>query len=270
MEKNICLFIPYHKDYHSIHTINFVLETKHQPYTKPISQSVYKVHYVRSGKGYIHIMGKDIELNKGDLFFTFPAVPFSIESKENFSYMYISFLGSRANMIMDKLKINDYNFIFHGCNAIYSFWENGLKTHEDLTDLIAESILLYTFTYLGGKTLSEIKKPNTKNQFTMKIKKYIDDNFSNPSLSLKDISDEFSYDKKYISSIFKKNTGIGISKYLNTLRIQHACTLISQGFTSISDIAVHCGYSDPQYFSKVFKSHTGLTPSAYIENRISR
>ena len=109
MDNNICHFIPYHKDYHSIHTINFVLETKQQPYSLLKSQAVYKIHFVCGGKGNLHIPGKILSLSKGDIFFTFPGTPFCIETVEDFSYMYISFLGSRANMIMNKLKISAHN-----------------------------------------------------------------------------------------------------------------------------------------------------------------
>ena len=54
---------------------------------------------------------------------------------------------------------------------------------------------------------------------------------------------------------------------LNTVRIQHACTLIEQGFTSVSDIASCCGYADPEYFSKVFRGKMGVSPGAYIHSQ---
>ena len=51
--ENICHFIPYHKDYHSIHTINFVLENKQLPLTTLKSEAVYKMHYVTKGTGFL-------------------------------------------------------------------------------------------------------------------------------------------------------------------------------------------------------------------------
>ena len=113
MQENICRFIPFHKDLHSIHTVNFVLETTVKTDTRLKSESVYKVYYVCSGNGIIHTPGKKTSLTKGDIFFTFPAYQFAIESKENFSYMYISFVGLRTNMIFENLKISNTNFIFH-------------------------------------------------------------------------------------------------------------------------------------------------------------
>ncbi len=266
MDENICLFVPYHKDYHSIHTINFVLETKKQVYTSLMAQSVYKVYYVCSGNGAIHTMGQVNELHRGDVFFTFPAVPFCIESGSDFSYMYISFLGSRANMIMEKLKISAHNFIFSDCGDMEAFWQNGFSINPELTDLISESILLYTFSFLGNRYIPADSKSRSNN-VALTIKKYIDDNYSNADLSLDSISAEIAYNKKYVSTVFKRDIGIGISEYLNIIRIQNACTLIRQGFTSVCDIAACCGYTDPQYFSKVFKQQIGMSPSSYVKSK---
>lgn len=266
MNENICHFIPYHKDYHSIHTINFVLETKPQIYDSLKPQSVYKIHFVRSGKGNLYIADRVIPLQPGDVFFTFPAVPFCIESVESFSYMYISFLGSRANMIMDKLEISPQNFFFKDCQDICDFCEKGLDSLFETTEWISESVLLYSFHYLGNKIISAFsEKENAKKDVPFKIKKYIDDNLSLQKLSLEILSQVFSYSPKYISTIFKKSFNVGINEYLNTARIQLACTLMQQGVSSISDIALQCGYSDPLYFSKVFRQKMGISPKNYIK-----
>ena len=263
---NICHFVPYHKDYNSIHTINYVFETEQQQYTSLKSEAVYKIYYVYSGKGFLHRLGSVEPLEKGDIFFTFPGSPFCIQSEEDFSYMYISFLGSRANMIVEKLKISPNNFIFKNCDEAVEVWEKGFSTPSELTDLISESIVLYTFSYLGTRLISfDNKEKNPKT--ALLIKKYIDDNFSNTALTIKSISRELSYNKKYISTVFKKDIGIGISEYLSTIRIQNACTLMNQGFTSICDIALCSGFADSNYFSKVFKQKMGKSPRDYIKNK---
>ena len=76
MIKNICCFIPYHKDYQSIHTINLVLETKPLIYNSFKAEAVYKVHYVCGGNGILHTLGTNHPLSAGDVFFTFPGTPF--------------------------------------------------------------------------------------------------------------------------------------------------------------------------------------------------
>ncbi len=263
--ENICHFIPYHKDYHSIHTINFVLENKQLPLTTLKSEAVYKMHYVTKGTGFLHVLGKILPLTEGDIFFTFPSIPFCIESVDSFSFMYISFVGSRGNMIMEKLGISPQNFIFNECNEMYEFWKRGIDTSSELMDLVSESVLLYTFSFLSNKLLHRNTSDKKEKTVSLTVKKYIDDHFTESDLSLDTISKEIRYNSKYISTSFKKYFGVGIAEYLNTIRIQHSCTLIQQGVTSIKNISYLCGYSDPHYFAVVFRKKMGMSPSAYIK-----
>lgn len=264
VNQNICHFVPFHKDYNSIHTINFVYETKSQIQDSLKTESVYKMHYVCSGRGMLCTAGKITPLREGDVFFTFPAHPFKIEFVEDFTYMYISFIGTRGNMIMENLKINPKNFLFHDAQQVYSFWKEGLNVHTQLSDLMSESILLYTFAYLG-ENLSPQKTEKKPNDVVKRIKKCIDDNYTSTDFSIEQIGRELSYNKKYISHIFKKEMDVSIVEYINTIRIQTACTMMEQNFTCVSDIANKCGYADPQYFSRIFKQRMGISPMAYIK-----
>ena len=265
MTENICHFIPFRKDLHGLHTINFVLETKRQVYTGLKSESVYKMYYVCSGSGRLHICGAIVRLTEGDIFFTVPAESFAIESLENFTYMYISFVGLRGNQIMEELKISRSNFLFHNSSEVRPFWEQGLSVNGRVVALMSESVLLYTFAFLGDRLLSESREP--KQCYSIdRVKKYVDDHFSDSGFSLDAISRELSYNKKYISTLFKKHIGIGITEYVNTVRIQNACTMIEQGFISVGDIAEKCGFADVHYFSKIFKAKMGMVPSQYIKS----
>lgn len=266
-ENNVCNFVPYHNDCDSIHTINFVLETKRQVFEKLKIESVYKMHIVSGGTGFFHTPGGVRECRTGDVFFTFPASPFCIESGENFSYMYISFLGTRGNMITDKLNITPSNCFFEGFSHLLDFWKDALNIGQHLSDLSGEAVLLYTFAHIGKKYVHAEKNEENGADAVSIIKKYVDDNFSDPSLSLKKISKNVGYSEKYISAVFKQKFKMGYCKYLNTIRIQYACTMINQGYRSIGDIAMLCGYTDTHYFSNVFKKRTGIPPRKYIERQ---
>lgn len=263
--ENICRFIPQEDIPDVIRTINFVYETKPQAADALKILSYYRMHYVTDGSGIIRLNGKEYKASQGDIFFIFPAVPHSIESEENFKYVYISYLGVRANQIMDRLKITKNNFIFRSCSEIESFWKNALKFKSEALDLISESVLLYSFSVIAeknSKNSNQTKIKETEN--ILLIKKYIEDNFSDSSLSSEKIANEFSYNKKYISAMFKKKFGISITAYVTTVRIQHACTLLEKDFFCIKEISFLCGYNDPLYFSKIFKSKIGISPSKYI------
>lgn len=260
---NICKFLPGNENGADINILNFVYETNPQTSDVLKCDISYRVHIVASGIGKIHILGNSYNLNVGDVFFTFPSTPYAIETIENFEYIYTGYIGTRANKLMDLLSINKKNFIFRNFSEMLPFWKSSILDNNSILTLRCEGILLYTFSAIGEKLLD---KENNNSDILLRIKKYIDENFSENNISLESISKEFSYNKKYISGAFKQKFKIGIAKYIAVLRIQKACTLIEQGFTSIKDISFQCGFSEPFYFSKVFKSHIGLSPKEYIKN----
>jgi AraC-like DNA-binding protein len=265
-DQNICRFLPVQNHYDAIHTINFVLETKRQVYEGLVGLTVFRMHYVLQGEGVLHTPGKTRALRKGDLFFGLPAVPMAIESGEEFRYLYISFLGGRANMIMDRLQIGSQNTIFHGYEELEDYWLRSVNAVTPMMDLCSESVLLYTFSVMAGRMQEKEEVVPRSGNTVLQIKKYLDDNYADTELTLEKIGGELSYNRKYLSTAFKKEFRIGITEYLNTIRVQHACTMLEQGFTSMKDIAQLCGYRDPLYFSRIFKKYMGVSPREHMRS----
>ncbi len=260
--KDVCHFIPEYKDNVSVQIINFVLETEKQLAENKKTSSVYMMNYVLEGEGVFHTQRGSYPLSKGDVFFCLPASPYAIESVNNFQYMYISFLGTRANLIMDKLNIHTQNCVFSGFEHLRSFWTNAIDVSPTFSGLRSEGVLLYTFSFL--KTDLQADAEESPDVTTALIKKYIDEHATDPDLSVEKISSDLAYSKKYISIIFKKKYKIGIAEYINTVRIQTACSLMDQGCSNVTEIASLCGYKDPLYFSKVFKTRLGFSPRSHI------
>ena len=67
----------------------------------------------------------------------------------------------------------------------------------------------------------------------------------------------------YFSHIFKVQMGCTFSKYLCTLRVDHAKKLLLDDSLSLVDVVELSGFSDQSYFTKVFKAQTGVTPKKY-------
>ena len=263
-EQNVCRFVPREINDHSIHTVHFVLETKEQLYTGLRLKSLYTVYYVLQGKGRLHARGQVMPLCPGDVFFSFPAEPFAIESVEDFQYMYISFLGARGNRIMEQLGVSPKAMLYPSCPELETVWVQGLESPAELSDIASEAVLLHTFAYLGKRLPKFSCRDGGRIDLVSMIQKYVDEHFSDPDFSLERLGSDLKYNKKYLSTVFKRHVGVGIVEYLHTVRIQHACTMLKQGFTSVSDVALRCGYPDAQYFSKVFKRRMSLAPREYM------
>lgn len=92
--------------------------------------------------------------------------------------------------------------------------------------------------------------------------RYIQENFINIK-SLDEVAKKFFITKNHLCYLFKKQTGMTVISYINSLRIQQACVHLSNPSYSIIDISFLCGFSSPIYFNKVFKSFMGCTPSEF-------
>lgn len=265
MNQNICKFVPVRNTFDHINTINFVYETVIPQKNQFITKSTYMMYLVTEGTGRLCHMQKSCTLKKGDLFFTFPSVPFAIQVDDSsLRYIYISFLGIRAGKILEELGVHSGNCVYNGYGILEDFWNDALVlANQHNLDMLSESVLLYTLSVMSNRLNKEEKIAKTADNI-LKIKKYIDDNYTMADMSLEKICSEFQYNQKYLSGALKKVLHVGFSEYLRTLRIQHSCMLINEGLSNVKDIAYLSGYRDPLYFSKVFKNAMMVSPREYI------
>lgn len=134
-----------------------------------------------------------------------------------------------------------------------------LKTREQLIeylDDIVETIL----------KINESKRLSGLEFSFMRIKKYLEVNYSNSSLCIEDVANELAYSVSYISAILKKN-GTSFTKLVTELRMNKAVQLLANGENRIITIAKEVGYSDPYYFSHCFKKFNGMSPDEYRKNK---
>ena len=263
---NVCRFIPMHPAPDVIQIINFVYEASGAINSvAPKISAVYRIHYVTEGSATVQCGSLRCRVKAGDIFFILPGVPYVIEGDGELKYYYISYLGLRANILSERLGISSRNFVFEGFFDVLNIWEQGVAVSDKNIDLAGESVLMYTFSRIGERANTEKEQifSAVSNRFLL-VKKYIDDNFSDCDFSLEKLSREFSYNKKYLSNAFKKQYKIGIVEYVNTVRINHACILMDQNYTSVSDVAYLCGYADPMYFSRIFKLKMKMSPTEYM------
>ncbi len=96
---------------------------------------------------------------------------------------------------------------------------------------------------------------------------YIKEHY-NHDVSLETLSKLVYLNPKYLSTLFKKETGETISNHIAHIRIEKAKELMSDIRLKTYEIADKVGIHDSRYFSQLFKRHTGLTPSQYRDNCI--
>lgn len=106
-----------------------------------------------------------------------------------------------------------------------------------------------------------VKLPPNDARFSRVID-YVNNHFLD-SLSTRSVSRLFGYDEAYFCRRFKWLTGITFLKYVESLRLEEAQTLLCKTDLAISHIALQCGFSNICYFSSRFCRHFGVSPSVY-------
>lgn len=267
LNENICTFIP-NRPSKDLHIFHVVYETKPQSFDGWKTLSFYRMHFVTNGQGVLHTQNGEYPLTAGDVFFCLPSTPYFLQSVKDFRYAYVGYLGERANETVHNFSINVKNCVFHNLEKLSTIWLESVKFPDDICHLAAEGVLLYTLSAIAAR-LSKFRNEKHSPSAAALIKKQIDEDFSNPNLSLQSLCSSLSYSPKYISKLFKASYRISFKEYLNSIRINNACALISKGFSSVKEIAFLCGFNDPLYFSKVFKQKTSQAPREYISTNRS-
>lgn len=96
---------------------------------------------------------------------------------------------------------------------------------------------------------------------TKAIMEMIQTRYSDATLDLPYIAEKIGYTQNYISSIFKRNTGLTVVQYITQCRMNAAYLLLTAHHMPINQVYGEVGYSNPFYFSKRFKQYFGYSPS---------
>jgi two-component system response regulator YesN len=105
---------------------------------------------------------------------------------------------------------------------------------------------------------------NPHSTYVSATQKYVRQHYKH-NISLEQASVNVGITPSYLSRLFKQETGINFTDYLNQVRIEHAQQLIRLGNNKMKQIYKDVGFSTYNYFFKVFKDIVGMTPYTYAK-----
>ena len=91
----------------------------------------------------------------------------------------------------------------------------------------------------------------------------VNENYGDCDMTLESIAESFYMSKSHLSRLFKQLTGESFSDHLRKIRLEGACTMLSETDLTVEEIMVKCGLRDAPTFYKAFNAHTGMTPNTY-------
>lgn len=123
---------------------------------------------------------------------------------------------------------------------------------------------LVEFQLLTNQIVEEkhTQAPSSTNALIAQAVAYLQENYTNPDLTVADLATYTYTSREYLSRSFKKYTMESIHGYLTNLRMQHCRRAIAVG-TSILDACTESGFSNYSSFLKTFRRLYGMTPADY-------
>ena len=260
MKNNICKF-PLPDTSNNLSISCFVLETDKSTMTNCITLQNDRMILIENGKGAFLFDNISYSFSAGTLLFGFKGESFCLDNGNNVSYLYIDFSGTRGEALCRRFDIYPLVRKKDHFNGLIPFCKDCLlNSLPENVDIAAESVLLYVFSRLS------VNK-SEQNEVMRKIIEYTQDNFQDCCLSISALAQKMGYNSKYLSHFFKANMNISYSEYLRSIRLKYAISLFESGISSVKNVALLSGFSDPLYFSNTFKKVTGISPTAFIETK---
>ncbi|MDD9269091.1 response regulator [Paenibacillus sp. GCM10023248] len=119
-----------------------------------------------------------------------------------------------------------------------------------------------------AQLVETIKKQHAGEPYSRHIAKavqFITDHYAS-NISLDSTAGALNLNPSYLSRLFKEETQLTFTEYLNRVRIKKGCMLMESGSYALKQISSEVGFVSYTYFFKVFKGITGMTPQAYIDH----
>lgn len=139
-------------------------------------------------------------------------------------------------------------------------WLSAMEEAETLEDV--KGLLFDGLTDLFRTYVAETETKSYK-AMVNEMKHYIEEQFANPDLSLKHLSDRFQISGKHASYLFKTEFNMKFVDFVTELRMKETEQLLLKTDHSLQDIALKVGYANGITLGRVFKRVTGITPGDY-------
>lgn len=234
----------------------------------PAVRNFYLIHYIIEGEGQFFVDHHCYNLKKGQGFLIEPdyQTVYMSDAANPWTYVWVGFSGRKAKDILNSIGIRQDCPVFT-CKADrhpeqYVFDMLGHNSaHAD--DQYRQMAMLYLFfSCLASAHINPAEKDTGDNIYVTHAIRYIQNHYSEP-MQIDEIARYVGLNRSYLSTLFKKHTGLSPLKYLQTFRLTKAAHLLSMTTLSVASIAFSCGYQEPESFHKIFRKTTGLSPTEY-------
>ena len=128
----------------------------------------------------------------------------------------------------------------------------------------ARQLLMNAYEAFENRRLDAEQLKNNKHYKKIKdSQQFILEHYSDCTLGVDMVAEQFGYSTNYFARIFKTITGYYINDYIRQVRIMKAQEFLQNTDMTVNEIAEASGFTTSNYFYAIFKKETGMTPAAF-------
>lgn len=158
------------------------------------------------------------------------------------------------------LHLSGYGAFGDAVFRIYTEFHDREKGYLDLIRALTSDLVIRMFRRLeaeeGGRLSLRLRAAVNDTA------DYLRANFTR-HITLEELSSRIFFSKDYLNRIFRELMGMPVGAFLQRLRIDEACRLLSGTDKTVTEIAELSGFGDVKAFYTVFKRELGVTPGEY-------
>lgn len=244
-------------------------------YNKEKFRTVFIIHYVTKGCGYLETEGKTYRIEKGQSFIIYPGIVISYypDPDDPWSYIWVDFNGSEIERLLGYTAFSVKNPVLPAIDeSPYEILKSIHRAHRDKVNSsavkwCAENGYLHLLLAFYAEHYPSVSSPSNDEQLVNRAIKYIELNLHHHDLTARRVADYLGISHGHLCRIFEAKFGISPLKHINFWRLQKAVSILENYDHPIKTVAYSLGFSDPLYFSKLFKKHLGYSPADYRKKR---
>ena len=132
---------------------------------------------------------------------------------------------------------------------------------SSLAQLITSRQIMFKKFYSGITKDGKEKTTSLDNEFIQKILHFINENISEPELTVELLSSKIFLSRSQLYRKIKTLTGVSVNEFIRNVRLEKAKQLIEKGNNNINEISYKVGFTSPSYFAKCYKIKYGHLPT---------
>jgi len=227
----------------------------------------HQLYYILEGASTFVIGGRELAVQPGSCFLVPAMTPHEMRPiRKTLLHSYELKLFIRDPFLLSRLQ--DSRAIFTDDGTIgrlltYVVENWNCRDGQNVTDIeyVLSTVLLNFFVEKlhyahndSAHIITEGYSAVTKSVLVY-IEKYFPYRFS-----LQTMGERLSYNKNYLCSVFRRNTGVSIVEYLNFIRVRRAIIFFAYYGQDVYTTCESVGFANLSHFSRTFKALVGVPP----------